>query len=72
MGCLTQLPVAAWWQRPFTDAACGVRRTGAQRSRIIHKFADLLEANLEELAQLETLVTCDVSKGRIFLICLAV
>ena len=32
-------------------------RTGAQRARIINKFADLLEANLEELAQLETLVT---------------
>ena len=32
-------------------------RTGAQRARIINKFADLLEANVEELAQLETLVT---------------
>ena len=31
--------------------------TGAERSRIIHKLADLIEANTEELAQLETLVS---------------
>lgn len=31
------------------------KKTGAERARILNKFADLLEANLEELAQLETL-----------------
>lgn len=32
------------------------RMTGATRARVLNKFADLLEANLEELAALETLV----------------
>jgi len=31
------------------------RMSGRERGRILHKFADLLEANAEELAQLETL-----------------
>jgi aldehyde dehydrogenase (NAD+) len=41
-------------QKAF-DTVWGLNASGAQRSRILHKLADLMEAHTNELAALEAL-----------------
>lgn len=41
-------------QKAF-DTVWGLKASGAQRSRILHKLADLMEVHFDELAALEAL-----------------
>lgn len=55
VGTREDVEVAAKAARSAYKDRWGLRVPGAERSKLLHKFADLIEANTDQLAALEAL-----------------